>query len=246
VDKQQYRPTRDLDLLGFGAGTAARIRKVFEDLCRVECEPDGLLFDPKSVKVANIREDLKYPGKRVHITARLGKSLIPLQVDIGFGDSVTPPPEEIVYPVLLDFPAPRLRAYRRETTVAEKLHAMAERGMTTSRMKDFYDIFVLARDFAFDGESLVGAIEATFERRGTAYPPDVPTTLTDAFAEDAIKLVQWRAFLRKGGLDRKVPALPELLLRLREFLGPVLQAAAGQAPSPGRWSPGGPWKVAKP
>jgi len=244
--KQRYRPTRDLDLLGFGAGSVARIRKIFKDLCRVECEPDGLAFDPKSVKVSNIREDLEYQGKRVQITARLGKASIPLQVDIGFGDTVTPPPEEITYPVLLDFPAPRIRAYQRETTVAEKLHAMVERGMITSRMKDFYDIFVLARDFPFDGEALVKAIKATFSRRGAAYPAELPITLTDAFAEDANKVLQWKAFLRKGGLDQKVPALPELLLRLREFLGPALHAAAGHKSSPGDWRPGGPWKTVRP
>jgi hypothetical protein len=239
---QQYRPTRDLDLLGFGAPSAARIRGVFEDICRAECDPDGLVFDPGSVKVGEIREDLKYQGKRVRITARLGKAVIPLQVDVGFGDAITPPPEEVVYPVLLDFPAPHLRAYRRESAIAEKLHAMVERGMVTSRMKDFHDIFVLARDFAFDGELLADAIRATFSRRETDLPPDVPVTLTEAFAEDADKILQWNAFLRKGGL--KMPALPELLAELRQFLVPGLRAASGDAPSPGKWRPGGPWETA--
>ncbi|HOX05021.1 MAG TPA: nucleotidyl transferase AbiEii/AbiGii toxin family protein [Planctomycetota bacterium] len=240
--RQRYRPTRDLDLLGFGAGSAARLRKVFGDICRVESEPDGLAFDPASVTISDIREDREYMGKRVRLTALLGKATIPLQVDVGFGDAVTPPPEEISYPALLDFPAPRLLAYRRETTVAEKLHAMAERGMATSRMKDFHDIFVLSRDFPFGARELAAAIKATFAARGAALPAEVPAVLTDRCAEDAAKNLQWKAFLRKGHIGEKVPALPSLLKGLREFLGPVLLGALGIEPMPGTWRPGGPWR----
>jgi predicted nucleotidyltransferase component of viral defense system len=240
--RQKYRPTRDIDLLGFGSGSASRLRKVFSDICRVECEPDGLVFDPGSLTVSNIREEREYMGKRVRLTALLGKATIPLQVDIGFGDAVTPPPEEIAYPVLLDFPAPRVLAYQRETTVAEKLHAMVERGMATSRMKDFHDIFVLSRDFPFEGKKLVDAVKATFAGRGTVCPAEAPVTLTEQFAEDPAKSVQWKAFLRKGSLGAKVPALRDLLKSLRDFIGPVLLGATGSRPMPGTWRPGGPWR----
>jgi hypothetical protein len=209
----------------------------------MEVEPDGLLFDAGTIKVAPIREEQEYQGKRVKLTAFLDRARIPIQVDISFGDVVTPKPKKIEYPVLLDFPAPRIRACSRETVVAEKLQAMVMLGMANSRMKDFYDLYILARDFAFDSTVLTKAIKATFRRRKTAVPAEGPLALTDEFGQDEVKVVQWKAFVRKSGLEEEIPGLPEVLSQLREFLLPVLVAASGQGSSPGIWSPGGQWKL---
>jgi hypothetical protein len=173
----------------------------------------------------------------------LGKARIPIQVDIGFGDVVTPKPEEIDFPVLLDLPRPHLRACPRETVVAEKLHAMTILGIINSRMKDFHDLYVLARDFPFDGAVLVKAIKATFKRRKTDVPAEAPLALTEDFGHVGTKLIQWNAFVRKGGLERQMPGFPDVLSLLRTFLLPPLKAASGQGSTPGRWDAGGPWKT---
>ena len=160
---------------------------------------------------------------------------------MGFGDVVTPKAKKISYPTLLDFPAPRIRACPRETVVAEKFQAMVMLGIANSRMKDFYDLHVLARDFAFDGTTLVRAIKATFKRRKTDIPIELPLALTDEFGRDEVKSVQWNAFVRKSGLEADVPQLPELLSHLRDFLLLPMKAASGHGPAPASWAKGGPW-----
>jgi predicted nucleotidyltransferase component of viral defense system len=239
---QPYRPTVDLDLLGHGEDSSERVEEVFRNVCRVDAEPDGLLFGPETVKAGLIRKDQEYQGQRVTLVAFLGKARIPLQVDIGFGDVVTPRAEEIAYPTLLDFPAPRIRACPRETVVAEKLQTMVVLGIANSRMKDFYDVFVLARDFAFDGATLVQAIKATFQRRKTKIPVERPLALTEEFGRDSTKTVQWNAFIRKSGLEQKVPDFLEVLSQLRKFLLPLLKVGSGQGPFLSFWDAGGPWK----
>jgi len=144
---QSYRPTLDMYFLGRGEDTSERLREVFRRVCGVDVEPDGLVFDVDSVAVVPIREEQRYQGQRITLTARLGKARIPVQVDVGFGDVVTPRAKKVSYPTLLDFPAPSIRAYPRETVVAEKFEAMVMLGIANSRMKDFYDLYVLARDF---------------------------------------------------------------------------------------------------
>lgn len=238
---QPYRSTADMDFLGHAVVSREGLAGVFRDLCAVEVEPDGLEFDANSVKAAPIREEQIYQGQRVTLTAFLGKARILIQVDVGFGDVVIPKPRMITYPTLLDFSAPRIRAYPRETVVAEKLQAMVVLGIANSRMKDFYDLNVLARDFAFDGASLTRAIKATFKRRKTEIPHETPFALTEDFGRDQTKSVQWRAFVSKGDFQQDVPEFPDVLLHLREFLLPPLKAASGQADVPKDWSPGGPW-----
>jgi len=240
---EMYRLTVDVDFLGRGDDSSERLARVFRDLCGMDVEPDGLVFDADTVKVAPIREEQEYGGRRVTLTAFLGKARIAVQVDVGFGDAVTPKAEKIIYPTLLDFPAPCIRAYPRETVVAEKFQAMVVLGIANSRMKDFYDLFVLARDFTFDGDILVRAIKATFKRRKTEIPVDPPLALTDEFGRDEAKSVQWKAFVRKNGLEKETPEFPELLSRLRDFLLPPVRAAsAGHAPVPRKWTKGGPWR----
>lgn len=221
-----YRPTRDVDFLGIGdssgEGLAAAVREIFS----VPVEPDGLLFDAESIRVEEIREAQEYPGQRVKLRARLGDMLIPLQVDVGFGDAVTPGPVETQYPTLLEHPGPRIRAYPPETVVAEKLQAMVALGMVNSRMKDFYDLWVMTKTFTFQGTTLVRAIRATFQRRRTALPKGMPTALSDEFAQDADKVRQWRAFVQRTGLPAGDGGLVAVIADLREFLLPPLSAAA--------------------
>lgn len=239
-----HRPTRDLDLLGFGEASNERLREIFQRVCEVDVEPDGLKFDHTSVRSADIREGQTYQGQRVKLVGLLGKARIPLQIDIGFGDAVTPDAHEIDYPTSLDLPAPRIRAYPPETVVAEKLQAIVALGMQNSRMKDFYDLWIIARQFSFDGPMLVTAIRATFERRHTDLPKGVPTGLSDEFATDEQKLTQWTAFLTRSHLAESDSGLRHVVNELRGFLLPVLAAAENDGYFDHRWQNGGPWASA--
>jgi predicted nucleotidyltransferase component of viral defense system len=238
---QAYRPTVDMDFLGHGDDSSERLAEVFRSVCSTDVEPDGLVFDADTVAVTPIREQQEYHGQRITLTAFLGKARIPVQVDVGFGDVVTPRAKKIVYPTLLDFPNPSIRACPRETIVAEKFQAMVMLGIANSRMKDFYDLYVLARDFTFQGNTLVRAIKATFKRRKTEIPIEPPLALTDEFGRDEVKSVQWKAFVRKGGPEDGIPGLPEVLSHLRAFLLLPMKAASGHGPVPTIWANGGPW-----
>lgn len=236
-----HRPTRDLDLLGFGEASNERLTEIFQRLCDVEVEPDGLTFDPRSVRVAEIREGQEYPGRRVKLVGLLGTARIPVQIDIGFGDVVTPKAMEIDYPTLLDLPAPRIRAYPPETVVAEKLQAMVALGMQNSRMRDFYDLWIIARQFSFEGATLVAAVRATFKRRRTDVPNAVPTGLGDEFAADKNKMTQWKAFSARSRLEGTEIELSKIINELRVFLIPILDAAANARNFDRSWVNGGPW-----
>ncbi len=239
---QPHRPTRDLDLLGSGTLERDAIRLIFAELCRVDVEPDGLIFDPDSISVREIRETQRYGGYRVQMLAWLGTARISIQVDIGFGDAVTPSAMDIVYPTLLDFPSPHLRAYPRDTVVAEKLEALVALGELNSRMKDFYDLWTLARLFAFDGVVLARAISATFNRRQNEIPDGVPIALTPGFGKLPDKITQWEAFLRRNRLDEGTTPFSHIIVALETFLMPPLLAVAGARPFEQHWSPGGPWR----
>ena len=212
----EHRPTRDADLLGFGPDDVPTLVAVFRSVSGLAVD-DGIAFDPASVTGASIRKDASYGGVRIDLRATLDRARIALQVDIGFGDAVTPQPQPIDYPTLLaDVPAPKLRAYPKATVVAEKLHAASILGMTNSRMKDFFDLWVLLRDPALQGAEVRQAIEATFTRRQTALPDTLPVGLSDAFANDGAKQLQWRAFLRRNQLDAL--ELSAVLLEIRTRL----------------------------
>ena len=174
---------------------------VFRSICGIAVD-DGIVFDPASVAGTEIRKDAGYGGVRIDVRATLDGARLALQVDIGFGDAVTPAAQSVTYPTLLaDVPAPTLRAYPKATVVAEKLHAVTVLGMGNTRMKDFFDLWVLLHDTSTDDADLRRAVEATFARRRTAMPSTQPMGLSDAFAEDAAKQTQWRAFLKKNGLQ---------------------------------------------
>jgi predicted nucleotidyltransferase component of viral defense system len=236
-----HRPTRDLDLLGKGDHSLEHLGAAFRAVCTQPVEDDGVVFRPEDVRAERIKEDQDYEGVRVHCTARVGQARIDLHVDVGFGDVVTPQAERVEFPVILDFPAPILRAYPRETAVAEKFQAMVALGIANSRMKDFYDLWVLAKGFPFDGATLSQAIRATFRRRKTALPAEPPLALTAEFGTDAGKVTQWQAFVRKSKLDVSGASLKEVCAFLNGFLMPPAQASAAGAAFGKRWMQGGPW-----
>ncbi len=238
---QPHRATRDLDLLGFGDCRQEHIRDVFSQILVLEVVDDGVRFDPDTLAVSLIREEQEYGGIRIEILARITTARVRLQIDVGFGDAITPEATLVDFPPLLDFPAPRLRAYPRETVVAEKLEAMVQLGMANSRMKDFYDLLVLARDFEFNGEVLVRAIRATFERRQTSLSENLPVALTAAFAVDRTKQIQWSGFVRKAGVDN-TGNLAETIEAVTTFVEKPLLAAAHKSSFTAVWREGGPWR----
>lgn len=220
---ETLRPTRDADLLGFGELSDDAVADIFRDVCSVDVEPDAVMFLPDSVDVQPIREADAYGGQRVSLQARIGPARIAVQIDVGIGDAVTPAAQWLEYPSLLDMPRPRLRAYPRETVVAEKLHAMVLLGLRNSRMKDYYDVHALLREGKLDDSKLAQAIAATFERRSTDLPEDVPAGLSDAFAADAAHRAQWRAFLEKNRLH--APELQVLVTGIRDGLAEAMEHA---------------------
>ena len=223
---EPFRATRDLDLLGYGDPAPEAVLGLFREVLGVPAQ-DGVLFDAHGARISRIREDNDYGGLRVRTTADISGARIPVNVDVGFGDATEPGAEALDYPVLLDMPPPRLRGYARETVVAEKFQAMVALGMANSRMKDYYDLWVLSQSFDFERSRLVRAISATFARRNTAIPEKNPDTLTPAFAQDPGKQQQWEAFKRDLGLDPG--SLAEVVAALEAFLMPAAKAAREEA-----------------
>jgi len=220
------RPTRDADFLGFGNAEPEEFAEVFREIAGM-VEEDGLAIDAHSVKVEDIRKAAGYPGVRVSMTATLDGARIPVQCDIGFGDAVTPAPLQQSYPTLLDMPAPILAVYPLETVVAEKLEAIVKLASFNSRVKDYFDLWVLMRFEHLDRSLLPVAIRATFARRNTALPLTLPVGLSPSFAED--RQAMWQAFLTRSTLS--APPLAEVLDELRTQCWPVLQAAADKKES---------------
>jgi predicted nucleotidyltransferase component of viral defense system len=217
-----FRPTRDLDLLGTGDSDPQAMLAVFREICSVAAN-DGVTFHIERLEVSDTREELEYGGLRIKTTATIDGARIRVVVDIGFGDAVEPEAKETDLPVLLDLPRPRMRAYPRETVIAEKLQAMVMLGRANSRMKDLYDIWVLARSHEFTGDSLARAVVATFTRRKTPIPAELPDGLTRAFAEDPAKIQQWNSFAEN------VSVQPDSLATVIDDLAAFLMPRAAQA-----------------
>ncbi|MGB6383584.1 MAG: nucleotidyl transferase AbiEii/AbiGii toxin family protein [Terriglobales bacterium] len=236
---EAYRPTRDLDLLG-RVLSDINFRKVFSEVCSQNVEDDGLTFLPDTIRVERIRDEEAYEGVRVRVEARLGHVRISLQIDIGLGDTIVPASEELVYPTLLKFPAPKLHAYSKESVVAEKFETMVKLGVANSRMKDFYDLWVLAQRFEFDSGTLAAAIQSTFKTRRTALPRSSPLALRTEFYELPMKQTQWRAFLQKSKLKAD-SSLKEIIEVIREFLMPLVDGILKGYEENQVWRPGGPW-----
>jgi hypothetical protein len=237
-----YRPTRDVDLMGYGSISAEELARAFREVCEVDVVPDGVVFLPETVQVEEIREDQEYQGQRVRVRAELSGADIPLQVDIGFGDAVTPGAVDVELAGSLDFPAPVLKAYPPETVVAEKFQAIVALGFPNSRLKDFYDVWVMSKRLDFDGATLGRAILATFERRRTPVPQTTPTGLSQEFASDEDKRSQWQGFLRRHGLTED-ERLEDVVQDLRDFLLPPAEAVAEGGAFNRAWPAGGLWRA---
>jgi len=240
-DTPMTRPTRDIDLLGRVSNDLESMRSLMAEICRTPVEDDGLVFDAESVTTERIAEDADYEGVRSKFRARLGTNRIAMQIDIGFSDVITPAPVRITYPTILDLPMIDLHAYNRETVVAEKFEAMVKLGELNSRMKDFFDIWLLARHFAFDGRVLAEAIRRTFEQRGTPVEAE-PICFTGEFATDSSRVTQWSAFLRRSRLEDAPAEFPEVVRHVRAFLRLPATALTEAREFDMRWPPGGPWQ----
>jgi predicted nucleotidyltransferase component of viral defense system len=239
------RPTRDADFLGFGESDARHITAVFRDICAsADDAGDGIRFLPDTVEAEETRENQGYGGVRVRLEAAVHTARVHVQVDVGFGDAVVPAADDVVFPTLLeDMPAPHVRAYPRYAVVAEKLEAMIRLGIANSRMKDFYDVWLLSRLFDFDGQTLTDAVRATMARRRTPLPAGAPTAFTEEFQQDTQKRGQWQAFVRRSRLSDAPSDLGAAIRDLSGMLLPVLDALRTGTSLPAVWSPGGPWRA---
>ncbi|MGV3526243.1 MAG: nucleotidyl transferase AbiEii/AbiGii toxin family protein [Candidatus Sericytochromatia bacterium] len=217
-----HRPTKDLDLLGYGEPAIERLITVFQDICRIQVAEDGLIFLADSVTGSRIKEDQEYEGVRLHLEARLEAARNRLQLDIGFGDAVLRPLQNAVYQPLLGFPVPDIAVYPPESAISEKFHALATLGMTNSRMKDFYDLWILSELFQYDASRIQKALRLTFEGRGTILPTERPLALTETFFADSQKQLQWKAFLKKSGLDHTLD-LETVVRKINQWLWPLIE-----------------------
>jgi len=238
---ERYRPTRDLDLLGTGEATEEAVAKAVREIVTTPTDDDGVVFDVESLQVFPIRQDDRYGGIRAVLDAHLAAARIHVQIDIGFGDAITPAAADLEFPTLLaDMPAPRVFAYPTETIIAEKVEAMVDLGISNSRMKDFADVAMAARRLAFDGSILVEAMRATFGRRRTPLPDTDMGPLSDEFVQDANAQRNWKAFASRTGV-REFDSLAHVVDELRVFLARPLALARTRDPFGARWEPGGPW-----
>lgn len=237
-----YRPTLDVDLLASGPSDAASVEALMNEICAVECPEDGLTYDLASMRVVPIRALQEYEGQRVKITTLLGRTRIRLQVDLGFGDAAVPSPEEAEYPTLLDdLPAPNIRAYRREASIAEKFEAMVKLGRINSRMKDFHDVWAVSSQFPFDGKELLEAVRACFARRKTDLH-EAPEVLRPAFYEEKRLVKLWRDYLAEGAFLTPPPSsFASIGERIRGFLGPLREHLVRGEEFRQRWEAKGPW-----
>lgn len=219
-----HRPTMDIDLLGFGNNELDYLTGVFQEICLISAE-DGIIFDEKSVTADTIKKEAGYTGARIELYAELSKARIKIQVDIGYGDVVTPGPIDSNYPVLIsDLPPPKIRTYPIYTVIAEKLHAIALLGMANSRLKDYLDLYVLLNNEELDQETLADAIISTFTQRGMAVPENLPTGLTLEFSQDGSRQAMWNSFLNKNEIELK--SLQEIVSSIGESIRPILVTAS--------------------
>lgn len=226
----QRRVTRDVDLLAFGNASASAMADVFREVLLSQVEPDGIEFDVGGLEVAEIREGAAYPGLRVRVVAHLGPARITCQVDVGFGDAVVNAPIKSELPTLLDLPAPELSVYPVEAVVAEKIEAMVRFGAVNTRLKDYFDLYVLSTELTIDSASLSRQFAETFQRRDTPIPADEPVGLSREFASERERNARWGAFLDRAGATASVPPdFSEVVDQIRGLVLEPLQAARGHA-----------------
>ena len=234
------RPTMYIDFLGRIENRVETLVRVTREICQQDVNPDGIVFDVGNIDAERIAEDADYEGIRIRFRGSLDTARFVIQLDIGFGDIIVPSPELMNYPTILDLPAPQLRGYSRESTIAEKFEAMVKLGILNSRMKDFFDIWLLSHQFDFEGAILAEAITKTFSTRGTKIPAE-PLALTDAFAEDTTKATQWRGFVRRNRLSEAPKDFSEIIVSIGAFLKPISESLAGGRVFKSIWKAPGPW-----
>jgi hypothetical protein len=222
---QSYRITKDADFLGIGIDNETTLINIFKKICVITSNSsDGMQFDPNTVKARQIRENHIYGGIRVTLQASLYNAKIPLQIDIGYGDIVSPMPEDIEFPTILDAEPPQLKAYTRYSVVAEKFNAMVELGSINSRLKDFYDIWLLSQLFPFEGSILRKSILDTFAKRKTQISQTIPYAFTSDFYLDVQKQKQWNAFIKKSRAEFDKKSFSEIVLSISDFISPVIDS----------------------
>lgn len=234
----EIRPTMDIDMMGIASNAEADIVAQVRDVLSVDVEPDGLVFDPDTVRSERIAEDADYEGVRVLFRGLLDTARISMQIDIGFGDAIYPQPQIAELPTMLGMSIPRVLCYSRESAIAEKLEAMIKLGEMNSRMKDFYDIWLLSRQFEFDGAVLAEAVRRTFARRAVEVPDEI-VAFSDDFAVE--KQVQWAAFGRRLQSDAVPADFGEVAAAVKQFLVPVIKAVCSGSELAQRWTPTGHW-----
>ena len=237
-----YRPTRDVDFTGYGSSNPRDVIRAIREICNTPDDVDQLVFDTETITAEPIRDGSEYDGLRIRISARMGKSDIRIQVDVGFGNAIVPGPEETEYRTILGDPAPRILAYPPESVVAEKLHAMVFLGEKNSRYKDFYDLYAMAGAFRFERSTLVQAVRATFDRRGTPVQAALPAALAAPFYSDETRGAQWRAYVNRNPLSDAPADFARVGDRLTTFLQPIWAGLGAQDVEAGHWQDGGPWR----
>jgi len=238
---EPHRPTKDMDLLGFGKNDIPTLENIFREICAIDGE-DGLEFSVESIKGAEIRAEKKYQGVRITLSAFLDGARIPLQIDIGFGDAVTPTAKSETIETILDLPKPRLRIYPKETVIAEKFEAMVKLGIGNSRMKDFWDVQFLIKNFEFEGKLLQKAIRATFDNRQTAVPEKLPVALTGTFTKNSETIADWKAFIKRGKIESDTD-FDKVIESLRVFFEPLIEAENNDAIFDQDWSSPNGWII---
>ena len=238
-----YRATRDVDFTGYGISDEADVLAAMRDICELPCPGEEIVFEARTLAAEQIRDDSEYHGLRIRLEARLGSSRIPVQIDIGFGNAIHPAPQITDYPTLLDDPVPRIKTYPLDAVVAEKFHAMVVLGEQNSRLKDFYDVYVLTQQFSFDGAQLAGAVAATFERRRTAITTVQSAALSAGFFSNDARATQWRTYLDRNALPGAPADFTAVGAVVADFLGPVWNALGAGQDFGTTWEAGGPWRV---
>ena len=238
-----HRVTKDVDLLGFGDSSPEALKAVFAEICVEPVDDDGVVFDPASVQAEPIRAEEVYVGVRVTFQGMLGSARLHVQVDVGYGDGFAVEPVMLQIPSLVGMPAPEVRAYRMETSIAEKFEAAVTLGLLNTRMKDYFDLWHLAKGFAFAGQAVSDSIRATFERRDKALPESVPVGFSEEFWSDPRCQAMWDSFCKKSVRTKPFPTLEEVVCFVATFIIPPALAASKAESFPQHWQAGGPWKI---
>ncbi len=239
----EARRTEDIDLLGRVRNEPELLADIVRSVCSQEVVPDGLVFHTETVSAVAMQFDPRYSGVRLSLRAALGTACVSLRLDVGFGDAVIPGPSRVVYPAILDFPAPEMHGYSRESAIAEKFQAMVQHGEFNSRLKDFFDIWLLSQRTAFAGEVLAEAIRETFRHHRQEVSAS-PHAFDDPFALDPGRCAQWRRYVREYHLPEDTPEFPAVVSSLARFLAPPAVALASGRPFTSRWPASGPWQEA--